>query len=495
MSYRNRLRKTKKRDRPEEFDLNRTNYTSGRKLQKLTKMADKEHAGGNSNMNAFEFIDLADSIMRRDQASINLSNSNAASINDGQEPIAPDVRGLVQDEALSVQRSLEDKIKSMVHKEMTDVRHTMELLARTVKDLSDMVRSQPAVSGNISTSAPNPTNIQTQLNRDSQGRARVVTFPLNGRPEPPGVQGFQINYPPMNSRSEQTPRATSEPLRIRVDKLGLIFDGDSRRLRVDDFIYRLEHMQAQYNIPWEEIIRDFHLIVSGPAYEWFWLFKKTSYGMSWDSLKHALLAQYQTSRSNFEWLSDLVERKQMLNESIDSYFLEMCKLRSRLLQPLPEFDMIKILKRNIKESIGKIVYPMSVSSVEQLRIECNEAERHFPRRDHKSMQVPARPQRHVSEIVEESYENPLEEIRHMGENIDVIRYQQPKSPPTCWNCQEIGHVFMECPAEVRNLFCYRCGKPDTVVPKCPNCKQGNPKVGVERSGDSRLAYNPATQRN
>lgn len=40
-----------------------------------------------------------------------------------------------------------------------------------------------------------------------------------------------------------------EKMSIRLDKLGLTFDGTSRGLSVEDFVYRLEHYQRQYGIP------------------------------------------------------------------------------------------------------------------------------------------------------------------------------------------------------------------------------------------------------
>lgn len=68
--------------------------------------------------------------------------------------------------------------------------------------------------------------------------------------------------------------------------------------------------------------------------------------IDWPGLRHALMAQYQTSRSNFEVMTDLVERKQQPGETIDNYFQAMCQLRSKLIQPIPEYDLIKISKRN-----------------------------------------------------------------------------------------------------------------------------------------------------
>lgn len=38
----------------------------------------------------------------------------------------------------------------------------------------------------------------------------------------------------------------------------------------------------------------------------------------------------------------------------------------------------------------------------------------------------------------------------------------------CWNCQTTGHTFHACP-QPRRRFCYKCGRPDVVVRRCPRC--------------------------
>lgn len=51
----------------------------------------------------------------------------------------PEVRDLVADEALSVQRSLQEQIKVMVQGEMKDIRKSIDDLMQVVKDLSQNV--------------------------------------------------------------------------------------------------------------------------------------------------------------------------------------------------------------------------------------------------------------------------------------------------------------------------------------------------------------------
>lgn len=182
---------------------------------------------------------------------------------------------------------------------------------------------------------------------------------------------------------------------------------DNKSIDIDDFVFRLEYLKPHYNISDREVVRDFHLLVSESVKDWYWSFISTHGLTDWPVLRLALLSQYQTPRSNFEVMRDLVERKQQHNETIDMFFLAMNKLRSRLTQPMPEYDMIKIMKRNVNPNLAKIIYPLNVSSVEQLRIECNEAERNFPRRDMRNPMQPTRMNRLINELYFEDNERPV----------------------------------------------------------------------------------------
>lgn len=104
--------------------------------------------------------------------------------------------------------------------------------------------------------------------------------------------------------------------------------------------------------------------------------------------------------------------------------------------------MIKMMKNNVEESIGRIVYPIQVSSVEQLRIECNEAEKNFPRRDMRNMAPPPRPTRQVSEVYAESseYMSDIECEMFNSESIAALQIKRnTNSTSVCWNCRKSGH--------------------------------------------------------
>lgn len=407
--------------------------------------------------------------------------------------------------------------QASLESEVNKIKNDMAALMKTMGQLAKNVESLSRVNNRLNeTACHQNTPMITHFDRNySPNEIRTSTYMSSGQVrdlgkqpncEPDGIRHHSetpiqniasIGLPQNDRGIRQNRDLNGEQIRIRVDKFGIVFDGNTSHMSVDDFIFRLERLQAQYDIPWSEILRDFRLLVVGQAHEWFWLYTKNHIIHDWPELRHALESQYKTIRSNFELMRDLAERRQQSHESIDAYFLTMGQLRSKLLQPISEYEMIKIMKRNIRESVGRIVYPMMISSVEQLRMECIEAEKNFPRRDPRGVVLPQRPVRHVNEAFLEPVEYVEEEMRNeYGDDIVGVAAidsssQQPKQV-VCWNCRISGHVFMECPSTQRSLFCYKCGKPGVTKPRCPICSLENSKRGVGMTGNPRRSENPAT---
>lgn len=453
-----RSRSRSKRNRGQAFDPN----TSVAEIElKRQRMAEQ---GTSGNANEGQIRDLSNTIINQPVTAPAGTSENR--LNDNNQGI-------------------EGTVKAIVSNELIDIRRTMETLARSIKDLSMVVGqrqappSERAISGVGDGGFVNEALVQRPM-ADTHDSAVATDRP-----------GSAMHS--TNSSSHYPNSAINDQIRIRIDKFGINFDGNVQRLTVEEFIFRLECLQAQYAIPWEEVLRDFRLLVSGPALEWFWHSQKTKYFRDWFQLREALLCQYRTTKSAFEAMRDLVDRKQAGNETVDGYFHSMAQLRARLVQPIGDLDMVNILKVNVRDNIKMIVYPMSISTVEMLRTECKEAERNFPRREHRSMPV-SRPVRQVSEVFVDGYEGFEPDYQQdTSEEVAAIRIQNQRQPKQliCWNCNEAGHVFMECTSSVRSLFCYRCGKPNTITPKCPNCQQGNHRRGVEKSGEPRPSENPA----
>lgn len=359
------------------------------------------------------------------------------------DDIGPEVSQMVQSSVNDLQRNIEQTIGNTISREMSSISAAMAQLAAAMQAMASATTNNVPPSVDNTSQEPQPEQIQLQQLHPSYGDYN----------------------------------------KFRVERFGLNFNGNRNRLAVEDFILRLEHLQLKYAIPWPEILKEFHLLVSETALDWYWLQVGGNNVHDWPALKHALLLQYRNPQSSFEMMRELIERRQQQGESLDSYFLAINKLRARLNQPIPEYDFIKIAKKNLRENIGKIVFSMNVSSVEQLRMACFEAESNFPKRDSRSIPEPSRIQRQINEIYAEP-ENPFKGNLPQ-ENPDVAAI----NGLICWNCRKPGHMFMDCESEQRNIFCYRCGKPDVISPRC-DCRQGNLRKNGGKPGNRRSREKP-----
>lgn len=278
--------------------------------------------------------------------------------------------------------------------------------------------------------------------------------------------------------------------RIFVDKWDLVFDGNSENLYVEDFISRVEYLQEYYGCQWKEIMRDFHRLLKGDVKDWYWDMVTSGKIRNWRDLKEALVQQYKTNRSEYEFMRDLEERRQKSGETIDSYFQAMRKLRARLRKPLPEYEMIRIVKRNLKREISQIVYPLHVYTIEHLRDECKEVEKNYFRRDSTTSATTARfvPQKRVVHEVFESQDEVdnefIDEIKHPIRNSKPSENKNKTVGLTCWNCGKSDHFFKNCPLKQRNIFCYKCGMADVITPECPKCTE-NTRRSVAKIGEPR----------
>lgn len=111
--------------------------------------------------------------------------------------------------------------------------------------------------------------------------------------QPPAV-GY--NLPPNQLQNRQSMEAE----KVRVDRFGLRFDGNERNMSIEDFIFRLEYLQSRYRIPWMEIVRDFHILMTGSASNWYWLYINNNPEAGWVDLRQALMQHYRTRRSHLE---------------------------------------------------------------------------------------------------------------------------------------------------------------------------------------------------
>lgn len=121
--------------------------------------------------------------------------------------------------------------------------------------------------------------------------------------------------------------------------------------------------------------------------------------------------------------------------------------------------------------------------VDELRQECIEVERHLSRRgrsgygqQQQRYSHGVKPMVHEVEMPPHPGEDPTEELEEA--------FVRARPPPQCFNCRQPGHLWRDCRSRVRNIFCYKCGKADTLSPECENCP-GNSQVNAVKAGQTR----------
>lgn len=259
---------------------------------------------------------------------------------------------------------------------------------------------------------------------------------------------------------------------VRMDKWNITYDGSDD---VSDFLFKVDTLKTRYCCSDDYISSNFHTLLKGKADTWFWSFLKQHPNSKYDEIKFALTKQYGKIENDCDKIVRMIERRQMPKESFDDYFSEMIAMNSRLSQPMNETKMIELMKNNVKESLGSLLFATDLFSLDHLRDSARRAEKYVLRKQQIRFQ-----NKHISEI--ESGNN-IEALVDGEEEVAAFRYQGSRSKERkdldtrhfkCWNCDQIGHSFYDCPSEKRNLFCFRCGEKNVTTPQCKNhSKNGN----------------------
>ncbi|KAI9578892.1 hypothetical protein GQX74_014903 [Glossina fuscipes] len=157
-----------------------------------------------------------------------------------------------------------------------------------------------------------------------------------------------------NGRSGQQRTSDENARRRNIDlnRWHVKFDGSGKGLTVESFVFRVERLRQQQQISYEELFAEFHCLVTAE-----------------------LLNQFKTADSDYELIREIMERKQQHAESFEDYYAEKHDLTFRLRRKIPESEMIKIMKSNVKPSLATLIFATKVESVGELKAECKRAEK------------------------------------------------------------------------------------------------------------------------
>lgn len=259
----------------------------------------------------------------------------------------------------------------------------------------------------------------------------------------------------------------NQNLNLTTDKICNIISGwhlkfsgqEEDSLTVDNFIYRvhaltLQSLRGDFDI----LCRHAHILFSGKAMDWFWRFHRTADRLDWETLCVELKKQFRDRRTDFDLKEQIRSRKQRIGEKFDAYYDAVLQIIDRLQNPIADYELIEILKRNLRPEIRKELLHFDIQTISQLKEFVRKHEILDEELDGRRSNRSFIPRKIVSEIEPEGIleEEPLQ--------IDEIKEF------VCWNCSEKGHRFEDCLAE-RRIFCYGCGTPNIFKPNCSKCNK------------------------
>lgn len=133
--------------------------------------------------------------------------------------------------------------------------------------------------------------------------------------------------------------------------------------------------------------------------------------------------------------------------------------------------MIDLIKNNVRESLGSLLFSNEMFSLEHLRDAARRAEKYLTRQHQVKLQKKIVSEiDHAGEVLTENLDVSDCEIaalqhkkfgQRAKKEIDTRNFK-------CWNCGLIGHSFYDCPSDMRTLFCFRCGEKGVTTPQCKN---------------------------
>lgn len=276
-----------------------------------------------------------------------------------------------------------------------------------------------------------------------------------------------------NSRGISFVNENSDKVLNIIRNWRIKFSGRSDDIDVDEFIYRVNILASNtLNGNYEILCNHAYSIFEGKALDWFWKYHQRNNVIEWVSLTNALRRQYKSDYSDFDIRDDIRRRKQKQNETFDDYLESVVVISDKLKTPMSDQELCETVLRNLKPEIRHELLHVNITQISDLRREVRKHEKFMNDIRISNSYRNFNTKRQIAEIDFESQQLDVDEEEN---NVDICAINRTI---TCWNCDEIGHVYKDCVKD-RKVFCYGCGLKDMYKPNCIKCKiQGNLKKDV-----------------
>lgn len=369
-------------------------------------------------------------------------------------------------------------------------------LVRSMRAMTDRIERgfeniQTHLSGRSSQNIPNPPSAaqdQSEAESDVNRLERMVQnltlqmTSISERLNANGQDNSQQSAPVHNPRSQsRTAFGTSSNWRLPPHQWNVKFSGDKNsQLTALDFLNILSLKRDAHDVTWELIGAHFDNLLEGRALNWYFSFRKRNPQVSWVDLREAFTQHFSRRETDQDITMKISLRRQHEKESFDEFCDAMFDLRNQLIKDFSDEEMIGYLRKNCKLGIRQMIATYSTNDIDAFIDQCRDREQLCPSQQfrkvhelHSDVPYPL----NSSGVSQD----PSPSSSQLNPMVEAFRNPSYSQNLKCWNCDEVGHGFMECEKE-RTLFCYKCGTKNVT---CRNCtKFRNFRVQEILTGES-----------
>lgn len=314
----------------------------------------------------------------------------------------------------------------------------------------------------------------------------------------PAVENEQIN--PDRNENHRSRQGLSQTL----SRWSIRFGGLKKDLPIDEFFFRVENLAAADNITADSLVLGLHSLLVDSAADFYWVHRRKNPNATWNQLKTSLLAHFSKQENDFELRKTIMSRRQGIREEFGEFCLVIECMAARLTRQMDDAEILEIIRQNMSPRLQDRLLMLPIPSLDFLKSTCQRYERMWSR--HSNVSTDGRFSGRMAELGFNAPNNVGEvadSFQHMDISTDrgvdpvpfefevaeINRNAGPRPSPEyviCWNCDDIGHTFVDCQSPVRNVFCYGCGAKNTYRPKCSKCSSGN----MQRGGNNQSRFRP-----
>lgn len=228
----------------------------------------------------------------------------------------------------------------------------------------------------------------------------------------------------------------------------------------------------------------------GGALDWYTQYRNEF--LHWNDLKAGFLKQYTTPLSKFVTAAKLASRKQQKTETASDYIASIIRDFDEM-EVHDEEERIAIVQNGLLPDLRSRAMSRDWQSVQEMSVWLRKTETADKLYGHPAQQPLVRRFFTKRPIMAMSQDNEIfEEIdSESGEPVEIVEVEEnqcsamnsrrnfgnrrsgqtantePKQKKSaCYNCKSTQHYFNDCDKPVNRVFCFRCGKEDTLAPNC-----------------------------